>query len=95
MRVVQILKNYQAFTSEKDKFSECQKYLEKHLRDALCSLNSAGKPLSLFLGDTTCLVNIQEELRMFLANLEVYGSLSETDTFITDYMTQCRFLTID
>ena len=32
---------------------------------------------------------------MFLANLEVYGSLNEGDKFITDYMTQCRFLTIE
>ena len=39
-----------------------------------------------------CLANIREEIRLFLANLEIYGSMpldtcsDSKDFFITDYM---------
>jgi len=47
---------------------------------------------------------MKEELKMFLANLEVYGSLplyefqasaNFMELFIADYTSQCRFLVID
>ena len=50
--------------------------------------------MSQIFSDNTCLANIDEEIIMFLANLEVYGSMpnpdeiqANKDYFITDYMT--------
>jgi hypothetical protein len=62
--------------------------------EVLSCLNAAGKPLSQIFTDNSCLANVDEEIIMFLANLEVYGSMpnpdeisANRDYFITDYMT--------
>ena len=55
------------------------------------------------ISDRACLTNTEEEIRMFLANLEVYGSMPLLDSnasdanemFITDYTTQCRHLSLE
>ena len=41
------------------------------------------------MADATCLTNVREEIVMFLANLEVYGSMhvdlsDSSDAFVTD-----------
>lgn len=54
------------------------------------------------MSDAAFLTNIEEEMRMFLANMEVYGSMPLLDSnasdanemFITDYTTQCRYLSL-
>ena len=52
------------------------KYLEQNIvNNCLSVLNAAGKPLSNLVTNSKCQVNLKEEIRMFLANLEIYGSL--------------------
>lgn len=64
-------------------FISCQKYLSDHIvRDCLTGLNSAGKPFSSLINDSKIVVNLKEELLMFLANMEVYGSTSEDINFL-------------
>jgi hypothetical protein len=52
------------------------------------------------MSSNLCLANLREEIRMFLANLEIYGSMppdtcsDSKEFFITDYMTQCRLLSL-
>lgn len=58
--------------------------------------------MAKLMSDAVFLTNIEEELRMFLANMEVYGSMPLLDSnasdanemFITDYTTQCRYLSL-
>jgi hypothetical protein len=64
-------------------------------------INSGGKPLSELISNSNCLTNTAEEIKMFLANLEVYGSMPASEHieslnsfFIFDYMEQCRYLTV-
>ena len=60
--------------------------------DTLTLFNSAGKSLGDLMSNNLCLANIREEIRMFLANLEIYGSMpahtcsDSKEFFITDYM---------
>lgn len=68
--------------------------------DTLSLFNSAGKSLGDLMSSNICLANVREEIRMFLANLEIYGSMppdtcsDSKEFFITDYMTQCRLLSL-
>lgn len=68
--------------------------------DALTLFNSAGKSLGDLMSSNLCLANLREEITMFLANLEIYGSMppdtcsDSKEFFITDYMTQCRLLSL-
>jgi hypothetical protein len=56
--------------------------------------------MSSLITNPFCLVNSFEELRMFLANLEVFGSMptdhnaSSDGFFITDIAMQSRLLTV-
>lgn len=89
---------------EKKHMSQCLSFLEQQIQsECLELLNAAGKPLSALMSQSACLVNIKEEITMFLANLEVYGSLplqeyqasaDFKELVITDYTSQCRFQTI-
>jgi hypothetical protein len=113
LKVNRVLKGYQSkldmcYGENKEMLKfvhivECQKFIETRLRSEVFScLNSAGKPLSQLFSDDACLANTEEEIVMFLACLEVYGSMpnpentySNKEYFITDYMTQCRFPILD
>ena len=65
--------------------------------ESLSGFNAAGKSLADLMHNKICLANIREEIRLFLANLEIYGSMpldtcsDSKDFFITDYMSQSRF----
>jgi hypothetical protein len=67
--------------------------------ETLTLFNSAGKSLGDLMSSPLCLANVREEIRMFLANLEIYGSMppgtcsDSKEFFITDYM-QCRLLSL-
>jgi len=64
---------------------ECLYFVRQTLVNGILStLNAAGKDLSWLIRSQKCVLNFDEEMRMFLATLEVFGSVPDVNQVLNE-----------